>query len=278
MEIQIYKSGNNYLFHVRGRILLDECEFMKSALLPLISRGVDQVAVNLKDVDFIDSAGLGVLVGMKMTCSKNKVKLLLLSPSKNVTEILFVSKLDSIFEILTNSAADKLRQVMMVENNLVPMENASAPAVSHAAAESPRLSAIKLEKAEMGNVQIPSRVQASAESGFTSDSRFDVTTPPSASLGPDVRARIDDFCKSAVELMRQGDLDKAVDFYQKAIEIDPEYIPALNNLAIVFEKKPAWAGKAIETWERVLKISQHIGDQKHIDRAQKHLSGLRTNF
>ncbi|MFH0793279.1 MAG: anti-sigma factor antagonist [bacterium] len=277
MEIQIYKSGNNYLFHVRGRILLDECEYLKNALLPLITRGVDQVAVNLQDVDFIDSAGLGVLVGMKMTCSKNKVKLLLLSPSKNVGEILFVSKLDSIFEILSNSAADKLRQSMMVPNNLMPMETGPSPVASQMAAVGPRLSAIKLEQVERGNVQIPAKAEAPAKSDYIPDSRFDVATP-SSNIGPEVRVRIDDFCKSAVELMRQGDLDKAVEFYQRALEIDPAYIPALNNLAIVFEKKPVWATKAIETWERVLKISQSIGDQKHIDRAQKHLSGLRTNF
>ena len=55
--------------------------------------------------------------------------------------------------------------------------------------------------------------------------------------------QVDEHCRKAVELMRQGDYEKAVEKYLEALKIDPDYLPAYNNLAIVYEKRPAWRGK-----------------------------------
>jgi Tfp pilus assembly protein PilF len=90
-----------------------------------------------------------------------------------------------------------------------------------------------------------------------------------------VGEKLEEHCRRAVEFMRQGNYDLSVEEYCKALEIDPDYLPALNNLAIVYEKQPSWIPKAIDQWEKVLSLSQSRGDQKHTDRAQRHLSSLR---
>ena len=77
------------------------------------------------------------------------------------------------------------------------------------------------------------------------------------------REKVDQHCREAVDFMRQGDYDRAAECYLQAIELDPEYLPAHNNLAIVYEKKPAWHQKAVQQWERVLELSTSEGDQKH---------------
>jgi tetratricopeptide (TPR) repeat protein len=82
-------------------------------------------------------------------------------------------------------------------------------------------------------------------------------------------------CQRAFEHMRQGAYEDSIREYKRALEYNPDYLPALNNLAIVFEKKPSWHQQAIEQWERVHQLSKMKGDQKHIDRAQKHLASLR---
>jgi Tfp pilus assembly protein PilF len=86
---------------------------------------------------------------------------------------------------------------------------------------------------------------------------------------------IEEHCRKAVEYMRVGNYDMSVIEYEKALRIDPEYLPALNNLAIVYEKQPSWLSKAIDQWEALLRLSQQRGDQKHLDRAQRHLANLR---
>ena len=74
--------------------------------------------------------------------------------------------------------------------------------------------------------------------------------------------------------MRQGNYESSIECYKSALELDPDYLPALNNLAIVYEKQPSWHTLAIENWRRVLEISRQRNDEKHIDRAERHLADL----
>jgi anti-sigma B factor antagonist len=240
MKLDLFMTDDSIYVEAIGRVILDECEHLKAVVSPHIGKGISQVYLNLSNVDFIDSAGLGALVSLKMTASRNKARLVLLSPSKQVQEILSVSKLDSIFDIIDGSDAELIKASLAIEENRI--KETIAPEVA-----------------------MPS------ESGAfeAADSQSPLL------LGKKQKEQIDQWCRTALELMRQGDYEKAAAEYQKVLELDPEYLPALNNLAILYEKKPAWYAKALEQWERVLNVSQKIGDQKHIDRAQKHLSSLR---
>lgn len=239
MDIRLYLSRGNMLVQLVGRVVLDECDRIKSSIIPRVSRDVSQINIDLSRVDFIDSAGLGVLVQLKATANKNRSRLALVSPSKGVNDILMVSKLDSIFDIITGNEANSLISAL-AQPSLLLAQGSDTAALPPAAAAGPVM-------------------PAKAASDLTSASAKD---------------QIDQLCKTAVDYMRQGDYDSAADAYQKALEIDPDYLPAHNNLAIVYEKKPQWQDKAVKAWERVLEISKSRNDQKHIDRALKHLQNL----
>lgn len=301
MEIQVYKSNADIFIQVSGRIVLDECDKLKGHTIPLIDRSVSQVHLDLSKVDFIDSAGLGVLVGLKMTTNKNKSRLILVSPSKAVHDILYISKLDSIFDIVTGNEAEGIRAGLAVTAHLIRsigkepeagagagMGRAPVPVIESPAgasgAAAPSLRPTPVPKA----VAPPSQ----APVAFSLGTPPSIPTPPpiqeparkSAPIKPlsgdearmqGLREKVEQWCRDAVEYMRQGDYDHAAECYLKAVEQDPDYLPAHNNLAIVYEKKPAWHQKAIEQWEKVQQLSQKHGDQKHLERATKHLSNLR---
>jgi tetratricopeptide (TPR) repeat protein len=78
----------------------------------------------------------------------------------------------------------------------------------------------------------------------------------------------------AVEYLRQGDYPKAIDAYQRALQFEPENLTALNNLGIIYEKRPQWYPQARQIWEKVLDLSRRHGDDQHAARAQKHLQSL----
>ncbi len=244
MEIKIYEANKNMLVVLSGRIVLDECDRLKSTILPAIQPGISQVNLDLSGVDFIDSAGLGALVGIKVSArNKNQARLALLNPSRQVSDILMVSKLDSIFDIITGADADS------VVSSLAKPENEKSAA--NMASSSPSTGA--------GPAMPSSRPAASAGSSG------DAGTP---------KEKIDKLCREAVEHMRRSDYEAASKCYISALEINPDYLPAHNNLAIVYEKVPTWHPKAIEQWKKVLEISERNSDQKHIDRAQKHITNL----
>ncbi|MCC6546738.1 anti-sigma factor antagonist [Candidatus Sumerlaeota bacterium] len=241
MELKFYEANGNLLVKLRGRVVLDECDRMKSTIVPAIGPGVSQINLDLSDVDFIDSAGLGALVGIKVSANKHRARIALINPSRGVSDILMVSKLDSIFDIITGSDADALlRQVAQPQFAKTPA--GAAPAASPSGPAMPVMPA-----------------SASSASG---------------TAGAGSKDRIDQLCKDAVDHMRRGDYDGAAQAYREAIEINAEYLPAHNNLAIVYEKKPEWRAEAIAQWKRVLDLSTRNSDQKHIDRARKHLATL----
>ena len=275
MDINIYRANNNLYIEVFGRVILDVCDHFKNATIPLIDKGINQVYVDFSAVDFIDSAGLGVLVGLKMTSNKNKARLVLVSPSSGVSDILTVSKLDSIFDIITGSEAEMLKRSLVVKEYLIKSlsEEEQLPQKSRK-----EVAVKKEESPEEGAVEAGAASEKPKASATPRPEPMPEAPSSSVPSGKTTKEQVDEHCRKAVELMRQGDYEKAVEKYIEALNLDPAYLPAYNNLAIVYEKRPAWRAKAIETWGKVLELSQGAGDQKHIDRAQKHLSNLKTTF
>jgi len=275
MEIEVYQHHSDLLVQPRGRIVLEHCDRLKSSCLPLITKGLDQVILDLSKVDFVDSAGLGVLVSFKVAASKNKARIVLLQPSKPVSDILYISKLDGIFDILTGPEADLLKgQIVHPRNKLVPASGGhfSRPAAVSALAAAP--APPEIPRPEPAPAK-PSQVRQ-AEPVDAGPQPAPVVAPEPAP--PAVRApreAVEEHCKQAVEHMRRAEYQQSVQCYQMALKLDPEYLPALNNLAIVYEKLPSWHTLAVQTWEEVLRISRERGDQKHVDRAQRHLENLR---
>jgi anti-sigma B factor antagonist len=61
--------------------------------------GTAKVVVNLQAVDYIDSAGLGVLVGLFVSARNRGGELKLVSPNQRTTELLRRTSLDKIFRV-----------------------------------------------------------------------------------------------------------------------------------------------------------------------------------
>ncbi|MBN1900727.1 anti-sigma factor antagonist [Candidatus Sumerlaeota bacterium] len=277
MEINIYRANNNLYIEILGRVVLDVCDSIKNAVMPLIDKGINQVYSDLCSVDFIDSAGLGVLVGLKVTSNKNKARLVLVAPSSGVMDILNVSKLDKIFDIITGSEADLLKQSLALKEYLIKNISIEEPLIRKPATP-PSVASENASQRKAASAAPVVKQPAPAPAAPDAPAVATDSLIPMPAAAKSVKDQVDEHCRRAVELMRQGDYEKAVEKYVEALKIDPDYLPAYNNLAIVYEKRPSWRAKAIETWERVLELSQAVGDQKHIDRAQKHLSGLKTSF
>ncbi len=108
MELEVYSSPNNLYLRIAGRIILDDVETFKTVVYPLLDQAPPQIAVDLEKAVFIDSAGLGALVGMKTRSSKSASKFALVNPSPEITEVLTISKLITIFDVLTGLNAKTL--------------------------------------------------------------------------------------------------------------------------------------------------------------------------
>jgi anti-sigma B factor antagonist len=71
----------------------------------LTKKGRKKILLNLAGVTYVDSSGIGQLVGALTSAHKQGVELKLLRPSKQVFDLLKLSKLDTIFDINDEEAA-----------------------------------------------------------------------------------------------------------------------------------------------------------------------------
>ncbi|HEV2398328.1 MAG TPA: STAS domain-containing protein [Candidatus Sulfotelmatobacter sp.] len=88
------------ILDVQGRIVLgDEIHQLRDAVRGLIAEGKKKIVLNLAEVDYIDSSGVGELVGCFTTVRNAGGELKLLNLSQKVHDVLHVTKLYTVFDI-----------------------------------------------------------------------------------------------------------------------------------------------------------------------------------
>jgi anti-sigma B factor antagonist len=80
-----------------GRLNMVSAPLLKEAVADAIFQGRPRVVVDLSGVDFMDSSGLGALVGCLKTARQAGGDLKIAAPSEQVTMVLQLSNLDRIF-------------------------------------------------------------------------------------------------------------------------------------------------------------------------------------
>ena len=85
---------------LNGRITLGEGSVqLRDAIRDLIGKGQKSILLNLSEVNYIDSSGLGELVSAYTTARNQGAALKLLGLSKKVNDLLQLTKLYTVFDI-----------------------------------------------------------------------------------------------------------------------------------------------------------------------------------
>jgi anti-sigma B factor antagonist len=99
MQIDQRAIGDVVVLDLKGRITMGEGdELLKDKVNSLVNQGHRKIVLNLADVPYIDSAGLGEIVRTYTTVSRQGGSLKLLSLTKRITDLLSITKLLTVFE------------------------------------------------------------------------------------------------------------------------------------------------------------------------------------
>jgi anti-sigma B factor antagonist len=94
------------ILDLSGRITLGEGSVqLREAIRGLISKGEKNILLNLGNVDYIDSSGLGELVSAFTTAKNQQAEVKLLNLTRKVHDLLQLTKLYTVFDIKDNEAA-----------------------------------------------------------------------------------------------------------------------------------------------------------------------------
>jgi anti-sigma B factor antagonist len=99
MQIEERVVGEVTILDLKGKVTLGEGdEVLKDKINSLILQNRKRILLNLEDVPYIDSAGLGEIVRTYTTVSRQGGQLKLVNLTKRITDLLSITKLLTVFE------------------------------------------------------------------------------------------------------------------------------------------------------------------------------------
>ena len=105
VKLSIRQVGDVTVIDATGRITLGEgASTFRDAVRDLASKGDKKILLNLSDVTYIDSSGIGELVSGFTTVTNHGGVLKLLGLSKRVKDLLQITKLYTVFEVFDDES------------------------------------------------------------------------------------------------------------------------------------------------------------------------------
>ena len=105
MTISERKSGDVTVLDVEGKILLGEGDVqLKRKIDELIERNEKLLLLNLANVPYMDSGGLGEVVRSYTTVKRAGGDLKLVNATKRISDLLTITKLITVFEVFDDEA------------------------------------------------------------------------------------------------------------------------------------------------------------------------------
>jgi anti-sigma B factor antagonist len=106
MQIHTRKVGDVHVLDISGKITLGAgTSTVRYTINDLLENGGENILLNLNDVIYIDSSGIGELVRAHTTVSREGKRLKLLHLTGKVQELLVITKLLTVFQVYDSEEA-----------------------------------------------------------------------------------------------------------------------------------------------------------------------------
>jgi anti-sigma B factor antagonist len=106
LKAEVRTVGQVAIVDLAGRITLGEGSgLVRNTIKDLVTAGQKFILINVKDVSYIDSAGLGELVGAYASIANAGGSIKLLHVQSRVHDLLQVTKLYTVFPVFEDEAA-----------------------------------------------------------------------------------------------------------------------------------------------------------------------------
>jgi len=98
--------NGTFVVTLDGRIVLgEESKSLRENLKNLIDQGKKHIVLNMSDITYIDSTGLGTLVAAHVSAKSQGASLKLSNLGRKFQELLQITKLLTVFEVCNTEAA-----------------------------------------------------------------------------------------------------------------------------------------------------------------------------
>jgi anti-sigma B factor antagonist len=100
------QAGDVTILDLSGKVTIGEGSVqLRESVRKLLDEGKKKILLNLGDVSYVDSSGIGELVSSYTTTNNNGGQLKLLNLTKKIQDLLMITKLLTVFETHDNEAS-----------------------------------------------------------------------------------------------------------------------------------------------------------------------------
>jgi anti-sigma B factor antagonist len=110
MELKIHKNADNYIIDVNGGLDLYSSFKLTETVTRMLEKKIENFIINLDNVEYMDSSGLGALISICSTIKKRNFKLVITNIHGAVKEEIELTQLMGCFSSAT-SIEEALRQL-----------------------------------------------------------------------------------------------------------------------------------------------------------------------
>jgi anti-sigma B factor antagonist len=100
MELRIRKSKAIYIIDIQGEMDLYNSFKLKELLMKMIEKKIENFIINMDEVEYIDSSGIGALIFISSTIKKMNLHLAIANIHGSVKKVIELTKLTSYFPIV----------------------------------------------------------------------------------------------------------------------------------------------------------------------------------
>jgi anti-sigma B factor antagonist len=99
MELKLRKNEDIYIIDVVGEMDLYNSYKLKELLTKMIDKKIEKYIINLEEVEYIDSSGIGALIHITSTIKKMNLRLSITNVHGSVKKVIELTKLSGFFPI-----------------------------------------------------------------------------------------------------------------------------------------------------------------------------------
>jgi len=92
-------QNNFWDISLEGELDVSTADKLKEHLHTLVTKEIVDMKINLTNLDYIDSTGLGVMIGVLKKLKINDKEIYIIDPKSNVKKIFTITGLDKIFKL-----------------------------------------------------------------------------------------------------------------------------------------------------------------------------------
>lgn len=92
-------ENNFWDINLEGELDVSTADKLKECLHGLVEKEVVDMKINLSNLEYIDSTGLGVMIGVLKKLRTDDKEIYIINPKSNVKKIFTITGLDKIFKV-----------------------------------------------------------------------------------------------------------------------------------------------------------------------------------